>query len=125
MSRGRLRAQRSGRWGESLAVLWLRLTGHRVLARHFAGGRGSGAGEVDIVAARGDVVLFVEVKLRPTLAEAAAAIGSRQRRRIERAAGAFVAARPDLSGRTFRFDALLLAPWRFPRHLPDAWRMDA
>jgi putative endonuclease len=121
----RIQAQRAGRLAESVAVLWLRATGHRVLARHFSGGRGSGAGEVDIIAARGDAVLFVEVKLRPTLAEAAAAIGGRQRRRIARAAAAFLATRPDLAARTARFDAVLMAPWRLPRHLRDAWRMEA
>ncbi len=116
-------AQRRGGRGETLAALWLGLAGYRVLARHFAGGRGSGAGEIDIIARRGGVVAFVEVKWRATRADAAAAIGERQRRRIERAACAFVARHPDLAGLTLRFDAILLSPWRWPCHLRDAWRM--
>lgn len=104
------------------AVLRLRLTGWGILGRHVMSGRGSGAGEVDIVARRGNVVAFVEVKLRPSLAAAAAAISPRQQGRIARAARHFLATHPDLAGCVLRFDAMLVAPWRLPRHLADAWR---
>jgi putative endonuclease len=118
-------AIRRGRLGELAAVWWLRLKGFRILGRGVKVGRGSGAGEVDIVARRGELVAFVEVKTRATLAEAAHALDPRQRRRIERAAAFFLARRGDLAGCSVRFDAVLVAPWRFPRHVTDAWRMDA
>jgi putative endonuclease len=114
-------------------VLWLRLKGFSILARGEVSGRGSGAGEVDIVARRGRVLAFVEVKARPSRAEAAAAISSRQRRRIVRGAEAFLARRPELAGLDIRFDAVLVAPGRWPLHVIAAWwpevrrdgRMDA
>lgn len=118
-------AARRGRRGETLAVWWLRLKGWRVLARGFSIGRGRSAGEVDMIVRRGDVVAFVEVKARRHLDQAAAAITAHQRQRIRRAAQAFVAGRPDLAGCALRFDAVLVAPGRFPRHICDAWRMDA
>lgn len=118
------RALRHGRWAEWAAAMRLRLAGWGILGRHVVSGRGSGAGEVDIVARRGGVVAFVEVKFRPSLAEAAAAISPRQRARIARAATHFLATRPDLAGCVFRFDAMLVAPWRLPRHLADAWRSE-
>ncbi len=125
MTAARRRAQRRGGWAESAAAAWLGLKGYRVIARGLRAARGGGGGEVDIIARRGDVIAFVEVKLRPTRAEAALAIGGRQRRRIGHAARAFLAGRPDLAGCTIRFDAVLVSPWRLPCHLPDAWRMEA
>lgn len=118
-------ARRRGRWAESAAVWLLRLKGYRILARGFVTGRGTGAGEVDIIARRGRVMAFVEVKARPDWGRALEAIGAAQRRRIGRGAAAFLARRPDLADCTLRFDAVLVVPGRLPRHLPDAWRMDA
>lgn len=115
-------AQRRGRWSETLCVWSLRLRGWSILARGYAVGRGSGAGEVDIIARRGRVVAFIEVKARADWGQAAEAVTDRQRRRIVRAAEAFLAANPRLAGLDARFDAMLVAPGRWPRHLPDAWR---
>ena len=117
-------AYRFGRRAEALAMLWLWLKGYRVLARGITSGRGSGAGEVDMVIRRGRVVAFVEVKARATLAAAAEALGPAQRRRIEAGAAAFLARQPALAGCDLRFDVMLLAPGCWPRHLPDAWRPD-
>lgn len=116
---------RRGRRAEWLAAWWLRLKGYRILARNHPGGRGTGLGEIDIVARRGGVVVFVEVKTRPDQDSAAHAIGSRQQRRIALAAARFVAHRPDLARCDLRFDAVLMAPGRWPRHILAAWRMDA
>ncbi|MBR9972666.1 YraN family protein [Magnetospirillum sulfuroxidans] len=121
----RRQAWRSGQRGETLAVWWLRLKGYAILSRGYAIGRGTGAGEIDIVARRGKTIAFVEVKVRPTLAAAAQAITPAQQRRIVRAAAAFLAAHPRLVGCDARFDAVLLAPGCWPRHISDAWRMDA
>lgn len=107
-----------GRAGEGRAVLWLRLKGYRILARDWR----SPVGEVDIVAWRSGTLVLVEVKARPTLAEAAADVRPRQRARIARAAEAFRQRRPGLAAAPVRFDAVLVAPGRRPRHIVDAWR---
>ncbi|MBF0093902.1 MAG: YraN family protein [Alphaproteobacteria bacterium] len=119
---GRGSSERLGRSAEGWAVLALRLKGFRILARRFSIGRGAGAGEVDIVARRGRALAFVEVKARPSLADAAYAITPHQRRRIERGAEAFLKSHPDLAGLETRFDAVLVVRGRWPRHLADAWR---
>ncbi|HSV29649.1 MAG TPA: YraN family protein [Candidatus Omnitrophota bacterium] len=121
----RLAARQRGRRAESLAALWLRLKGYRILARGSVTGRGTGAGEIDIVARRGRVVAFVEVKARPSRDEALEAITAAQRRRIMRAAETFLSRHPELAGCDMRFDAVLVVPNRLPRHISDAWRMDA
>ena len=117
MSR-RHEAQRRGRWAEMLAAWRLRFAGYRVVARNYR----SPVGEIDLVARRGRTLVFVEIKTRPSLDEAAEAIRAGQQRRIRNAAEAFLAGHPQFAGYELRFDAVLLAPGRLPRHLPDAWR---
>ena len=118
-------ADRAGRTAETVAALWLMLKGYRVLGRRVRFAAGSGAGEIDLIARRGRTLVFVEVKARADLDAAAFAVAPGQRRRIARAAEAFLAARPDLSKLDVRFDAVLVAPGRWPRHWPGAWTMDA
>ena len=110
--------QRAGRRAEAIAALWLRLKGYTILARTFR----HGSGEVDLLARRGAVLAAVEVKWCPRLAQAAAAVSPRQRYRVQRAASVFWARLPDHDRLALRFDAVLLAPWRLPHHIVDAWR---
>lgn len=116
----RRRAERRGRFAESLALWRLRLFGWRVVARDWR----CPVGEIDLVARRGRVVAFIEVKSRPDAATAAEALSRRQRRRIARAAEAFLSAHSDLAGCEVRFDVMLAAPRRLPRHWPAAWRAE-
>jgi putative endonuclease len=113
----RRHAERRGRLAELLCRWHLRLHGWRIVA---AGWR-CPAGEIDILARRGGVLAIIEVKSRRDLAGAAEAVLPRQRRRIARAASAFLLLRPDLAELALRFDVMLVAPLRPPRHLPDAW----
>lgn len=121
----RLAARNRGRRAETLAMLWLRLKLYRIVARRVTFGRGSGAGEIDLVVRRGNLLAFVEVKERASLDAAAQSLVPAQRRRIERSAAAFLASRPDLVQCGVRFDLVLVAPRRLPVHLADAWRPDS
>jgi len=114
----RRRAYGLGREAERLAGWWLRLKGYRIVERGFR----VPSGEIDLIARRGRTLAFVEVKARADLSSAREAITPRQRRRIARAATAFLQRRADLAALDARFDVVLLAPRRLPRHLPDAWR---
>jgi putative endonuclease len=116
----RRRAWRRGRTAETLCVWHLRLRGWRVLARGYR----VAVGEIDIIARRGGVIAAIEVKARDSLEAAGEAVGPRQRRRVSRAFEHFLAGRPSLAGSVLRFDVMLVAPRRLPRHLPDAWRLD-
>ena len=111
-------AERRGRGAEAAAAWLLRLKGYRILARDLR----TPVGEIDLIARRGRVLALIEVKTRATRDQAAAAISPRQRQRIARAGEAFLARRPDLAALDLRFDALLLAPGRWPLHVVDAWR---
>ena len=114
----RRRAFRRGRQTETLAALFLRLKGYRIVARGYR----TPLGEIDIVARRGRTLTMVEVKYRPGQDLAAWAITPAQCRRIENAARAFLAAHPHYRDFDLRFDALLMAPWTWPHHMTDAWR---
>lgn len=115
----RRRALRAGHGGEWAAILYLRAKGYRVLARRFL----VKGGEIDIVARRGDTVAFVEVKLRASLDDALISIAPDKRRRMARAARVFVS-RYRLVGVNLRADAVYLAPWRWPLHIPAAFELD-
>jgi len=106
-------AFRFGLSAESRAAAFLIAKGYRILFRRFK----TPVGEIDIVARRRGVLVFVEVKAREKLADAAEAIGKRQQSRIIAAAEFWLAGHPqDASG-----DMRLVAPGRLPVHLPGAF----
>lgn len=123
-------AYRRGIWAELAAAALLSAKGYRLLARRFR----CPHGEIDLVASRWTTLVFVEVKARASEAEAALSLAPRQQARIRRAAEAWLArhtlSRPasDAASQTLgdwttiRFDVILVAPWRLPRHISDAFR---
>ena len=102
---------------ESRAAAFLIAKGFRILARRWR----SPVGEIDIVARRRHLLVFVEVKARTTLEDAAESVNQRQRRRIAAAAEVWLAANPDTTITDCRFDAILVAPGTIPRHIPGAF----
>jgi putative endonuclease len=105
---------------ETRAALLLLIKGYRILARRWK----SPVGEVDLIARRGRLLVFVEVKAREHLDEAAEAVTARQQRRIVAAAGAWLARYPGKPPSEVRFDAILVVPRRLPRHIRGAFRAD-
>ncbi len=114
---GRARRGRGLR-AEGLALLALMLRGYRPVARNLK----TPVGEIDLVVRRGRVLAVVEVKTRGTLADAAASIRPEQQARIRRSAEWLLNRRPDLAHLTIRFDAVLVLPRRWPKHLVDVDR---
>src|SRR5579863_5572550 len=113
----RLEAFRFGLSAESRAAAFLVAKGYRILARRFR----TSHGEIDIVAMRRGVLVFIEVKARDSFDAAAEAIGKRQQKRIIAAAQLWLAAHPEDVMRDMRFDVVLVVPGRLPRHLPAAF----
>lgn len=117
----RARAFARGALGEALCRWALRLKGYRILASRYDRG---GVGEVDILARRGRLLAVVEVKAHVDREAGRLAVTPRQRRRIERGVGAFLASRPDCADLEIRFDVMTLGRFLLPRHETDAWRPD-
>jgi len=110
------RAEAAGRRGERLAGWWLRLKGWRILDRRVR----TPAGEVDLVARKGNLISFVEVKTRASAADLDHAIDERRLSRVAAAAELLMSryAGPDDD---IRVDVVLLAPGTPPRHIENAW----
>jgi len=101
---------------ESRAAAYLVAKGYRILARRWR----SPLGEIDIVARRRATLVFVEVKAREKLDDAAEAVIMRQQRRIIGAAEIWLANNPGHTG-DIRFDVVLVAPKSIPRHIEAAF----
>ncbi|HMK89025.1 MAG TPA: YraN family protein [Methylocystis sp.] len=108
-------ARAFGLRAETLAALWLRLKGYRVLARQFR----VPAGEVDIIATRFRTIVFVEVKARGDLEDALVAITPQKLRRFRFAAARWLAQNPWAADHVLRADAVYVAPRRLPRHVEN------
>lgn len=117
-ARSRQAAYRHGHVAEATAALLLMAKGFRLLARRYR----TPLGEIDLIAKRGRRIIFVEVKARPTFDEALDAVGPASERRITDAADLWLARHPEAAGLDLRYDMILLAPWRLPRHVADAFR---
>lgn len=113
----RVAAFRSGLSAEAAAAAWLILKGYRILARRYR----TPHGEIDIVARRQQLIAFVEVKARATLDDAAYAVTPRQQQRIINSAQGWLMTHPEHAEFEMRFDAVLIAPRRLPRHLQAAF----
>ncbi len=116
-SPARVAAFHTGLSAESRAAAVLIAKGYRILARRFR----TPHGEIDIVARRRNLLAFVEVKARETLDDAAYAVTPRQQARIIAAAQMWLVAHPEHAGYDLRFDVMLIAPRRLPRHLMAAF----
>jgi putative endonuclease len=105
---------------EGRASLYLAAKGYRTLAKRWK----SPAGEIDLVVKRGRLIVFVEEKARGSLDAAAESVLPRQRRRITAAAEAWLATHPEHTSHDLRFDAVLIAPKRLPRHIEAAFEAE-
>lgn len=109
-------AEKSGREGEKRAAYWLRAKGWRILAERVKTPRG----EIDLIAKRGGLVTFVEVKWRRNKTDLDLAIDERRLARVA-AAVECVAHEYATEGEDIRVDVILLAPGALPRHIANAW----
>jgi putative endonuclease len=119
-ARQRRRRERAGRGAEAAAALWLQLKGYRILAQRVR----MPACELDIIARKGRMLVFVEVKSRRTIAAAREAVTPELRRRLEQAAHQWSGRLRNANELLWRFDMMLLAPGRLPLHVRDAWRAE-
>jgi putative endonuclease len=116
-SQERVAAFRLGLSAESRAAMLLIAKAYRILARRWK----TPFGEVDIVARRRRDLVFVEVKARAKLDDAAEAVTERSQRRIVRAAELWLAHHPADAQCFIRFDVILIAPGKLPRHIVNAF----
>lgn len=113
----RKKAWRRGHVAEYLAAAFLLLKGYRILSiRHR-----TKLGEIDIVARKGDLAVFIEVKSRRSAQEAIDAVSFSSQKRIRAASDLWLARQPDSALLSQRYDIVAMLPGRWPQHFPDAF----
>ncbi len=105
---------------EAAAGALLVAQGFEIVARRVRTPRG----EIDLIALKDTLLVFVEVKARVSLASAAESILPRQRRRIAAAAEIFLSLHPEYLGFDMRLDVILIAPNAPPQHLAGAFEAE-
>lgn len=108
-----------GRVAEFMAATFLRLKGYRILSRRYK----TKVGEIDLIAKRGSLIVFVEVKKRQDFLCAGEAIHKKNQERIINAARHFMAYNPKFYRHNYqvRFDAVLLDHFFRPIHIKQAF----
>jgi putative endonuclease len=114
----RQQAEEAGRWGERWAALSLQLKGYVILARRAK----TPKGEIDLIARRGKVLAFIEVKMRQKAIDPATILTAKQMQRIVNGATGWTSSRPWTVKCQWRYDLVIVTPWRWPTHVRDAWR---
>ena len=109
-----------GHRAEWIALLFLISKGYRPLARRYA----ASGGEVDLIVMRGDTIAFVEVKARGLMDDALSAITARKRQRFSRAVRAWLSRNSWAEGKTWRADAVFIAPKKWPQHIVSAFELE-
>ena len=115
-----VKAYQRGIDAETAACRALEREGWTILARRLR----TGAGEIDVVAAKPDLLAIVEVKARPSLADAAMSLGSRQRLRLLAAAEILLAEHPEWLRASVRFDLIVVDAVGTVRRIADAFRLE-
>jgi len=116
--RGR-RAHARGISAEAAAGIALEREGWVVLGRRIR----TVAGEIDLLAEQAGVLAIIEVKARPRLADAAAAVSPRQRARLLAAAEIVLAEHPEWGAAGVRIDVLAVDAAGRVRRIADAFRL--
>ncbi len=113
-------AEARGRFAEDRALAALAADGFALLARRSR----TPAGEIDLVVEKAGLLVFVEVKARASLLDAAFALGPRQRARLLAAAECWMAEHPGHGAAGVRFDVLLVDAAGQVRRVKDAFRQE-
>ena len=100
---------KTGLFSEFIARMYLRIHGFRIISQRYITGRNTNRAEIDIIAKRGNLIIFVEVKHRKNIMTAWGAISPTQIKRLRLAAEGFLLRR-HWQGDA-RFDVLILHGW--------------
>lgn len=123
-------SHQKGLWAEGIAVLYLMSKGYKILRRRYK----AQGGEIDIIAKKSDMLVFVEVKARKKMNDGLYAISDRAKARIANAAYHYLSAYDVPMDTDMRFDAIIIgaenkvkennmgSKWGMPlKHLDNAW----
>lgn len=117
MSKAPRMRHRHGVWAEYAALIYLMLKAYAPVTMRYK----TPVGEIDLVVRRGKTLVFVEVKARASHEAAAHAVHATNQSRVVRAAQVFLQRHPAYASYQVRFDVCLVAWYKRPRHLMNAF----
>lgn len=116
----KLKTYDKGVMAEKLSAGWLRLKGYKILETRYK----TQYGEIDLIIQRDNLIAFVEVKARPTVAEGLESITHKAQGRITQAAQYYMS-QNDVELCDLRFDVIVVLPAKLGvpqfHHLDNAW----
>jgi len=115
---------KSGKLAEIFAKIILFFKGYKIITSNFVTGRGTHAGEIDIIAQKSNIIVFIEVKKRTSLEDAAYSIKNQQKQRIINGAKSFIKQLDSNKNHNFRYDAFLFDKKFKFKHIKNAWELD-
>jgi putative endonuclease len=107
-----------GLFAEKLAIIYLRIKGYQLLHCRYK----TKFGEIDIIAKKNKMIIFIEVKARNKLNPQLELISTKQRHRIILAAKSFIAFKSKFHTYDLRFDVIILNKW-WPIHFKNVWNV--
>ena len=116
-SKQKIQAFRRGWISEYLAALYLMCKGYRILALRYK----TKVGEIDIIARKGDIVIFCEVKARQTVDDAVFAVNATTQKRIRDASDVWLARQKNASNLSQRYDLIAIMPRSLPKHIENCF----
>ena len=99
-----------GIFSELVACAYLMLHGFRIVRRRYTTGRYTGRAEIDIIARRGNLIVFVEVKKRKSIDAGFNAITWAQTKRLRAAAETYLLQKRWMGDA--RFDVIIIHGWK-------------
>ena len=116
-------SEKKGRWAESFAAVYLQIRGYKITARRVK----TPFGEIDLIARKGRLLVFIEVKYRCDKSGLTTSLTPQSQQRIIKAAHYLTSRTSDFQTLEQRFDFIFTAPLGpFPlghiTHMKDAWR---
>lgn len=104
-----------GHIGEFVASIVLMCKGFSIIARRYK----TKHGEIDIVAKKDNLLIFVEVKARKNDEKCFIAITTKQMQRVQNASKIFLSQHPKYANFFTRYDVVLVANWSIPLHIEN------
>jgi putative endonuclease len=113
----RQKANHKGFVAEYFAAILLIIKGYRICNMRYR----TKLGEIDIIARKGDLAIFVEVKARKTVPLGVDAVTHTAQNRIRAASDLWLQKQSRALYFSQRYDIIVVTPWRLPHHFIDAF----
>lgn len=106
-----------GLWAEYLVIFIYLMNFHNIISRRMR----NYAGEIDIIAQKNNVIIFIEVKARSYKKLENEVLRSKQRNKIKKAAAVFISNNSRFVNHNLRFDLVIIKNYCFPVIIKNAW----